>query len=320
MSAEWKRLVEESDVATWWQTEEAYRFFAGTQDFHADVLGVMTDERLMGLAVILRPQVKSGVLQWFSRRALIMGGLLLSNSISDEALTALLHAIHENTTDCIYTEIRDLHDFSRWRQVMETSGWEYQPHLNIRMDTTNAVQAAERIGRHKRRRIDTTLRAGAQVVNHPTEEQLQDYYRLLRQLYKRRVRKPLPSWEFFRTLFHHPACRMVLAENEGRIIGGSVCIVWQGKALYEWYACGRDDDKRIVSPASLTKYAEIQIAGEEGIPMIDLMGAGRPDKPYGVRDFKAEFGGETVEHGRYIYVQKPILYTLGKAGMRICNL
>jgi hypothetical protein len=47
------------------------------------------------------------------------------------------------------------------------------------------------------------------------------------------------------------------------------------------------------------------------------MGAGKPDIPYGVRDFKMEFGGELVEHGRFLCVRKPLLYWIGELGVKI---
>ena len=44
-----------------------------------------------------------------------------------------------------------------------------------------------------------------------------------------------------------------------------------------------------------------------------MMGAGSPgDGGYGVRDFKAKFGGELVEYGRFRYVANKPLYALGK--------
>ena len=52
-------------------------------------------------------------------------------------------------------------------------------------------------------------------------------------------------------------------------------------------------------------------ANNNGIEHFDFMGAGAPDKDYGVRDFKAKFGGELVEHGRFVYICKPWLYKLG---------
>lgn len=47
-----------------------------------------------------------------------------------------------------------------------------------------------------------------------------------------------------------------------------------------------------------------------------MMGAGEPGVPYGVRDFKAEFGGQLVEHGRFIHICKPMLYRIGKLGVK----
>jgi lipid II:glycine glycyltransferase (peptidoglycan interpeptide bridge formation enzyme) len=48
-----------------------------------------------------------------------------------------------------------------------------------------------------------------------------------------------------------------------------------------------------------------------GMAQLDLMGAGRPDEQYGVRDFKAEFGGEMVEYGRYVYAHRSLMYKMG---------
>lgn len=317
---QWKRLAETSSVATWWQTEEAYLLFASIPEYQMYVVSVVEDERLVGVCVIMQTNASNVLLRSFTRRAIVMGGLLIDDNISEAALRALLTAVADKTQDAVYTEIRNLHDYSRWREVFESVGWTYEPHLNVQVDTTNSHSAAARIGKHKQRRIGTSVRAGARVVENPTEKQAYDCYLLLRKLYTTRVRKPLPSWELFATLYRHEACRFVLVENEGKIIGGSVCVLWPGKAIYEWYACGRDDARRTVSPASLTKYAEIQMAGEQHIPLLDLMGAGTPDKPYGVRDFKAEFGGEIVEHGRWMLIHKQALYRLGKTGMHLLSL
>jgi lipid II:glycine glycyltransferase (peptidoglycan interpeptide bridge formation enzyme) len=48
-----------------------------------------------------------------------------------------------------------------------------------------------------------------------------------------------------------------------------------------------------------------------------MMGAGKPDESYGVRDFKAKFGGQLVEHGRFQIVLSPLLYEIGKMGVKM---
>ena len=61
----------------------------------------------------------------------------------------------------------------------------------------------------------------------------------------------------------------------------------------------------------------MKYACDNGYAVFDMMGAGKPDEEYGVRDFKAEFGGELVEHGRFLCVTKPLLYKIGVLGVKI---
>lgn len=313
---QWGQLARESSTATWWQTKEAYQLFSSLPDYRVEVVGVADKDALCGVAVIIRPQARTRVGQWLSRRAVIMGGVMVSDTISDEVYRRLMAAIKEQTSDVIYVEIRNLCDHSAWRGVVAQDGWQYMPHLNIRIDTSNAQAAISRIGKSKRRRIESSVQKGVRVVEHPTMAQVREYYDVLRDLYIQRVHKPLPSWGTWERLYASDMCRYILIEHEGRIIGGSVCVLWEGKVMYEWYACGRDDQRRVISPASLTKYAEIQLAERLGIAQLDLMGAGRPDEKYGVRDFKAEFGGEMVEYGRYVYAHCPMVYKIGTMLMR----
>ena len=48
------------------------------------------------------------------------------------------------------------------------------------------------------------------------------------------------------------------------------------------------------------RWISIDYACKNGIEKFDFMGAGSPDEDYGVRDFKAKFGGSLVEPGRFI--------------------
>jgi lipid II:glycine glycyltransferase (peptidoglycan interpeptide bridge formation enzyme) len=50
------------------------------------------------------------------------------------------------------------------------------------------------------------------------------------------------------------------------------------------------------------------------------MGIGRPDKSYGVRDFKIRFGGDTVNYGRFIRINNKLKYSIAKSGFNILSL
>ena len=155
------------------------------------------------------------------------------------------------------------------------------------------------------------------MVENPTLEQVHECYELLKELYSTRVKTPLFSWEFFEKLYSQPNAKYLLVEFEGKILGGTICVCLPGKALYEWFVCGNDYYRKGIRPSSVATWYGMQYAAQNNYPRFDLMGAGKPDEPYGVRDFKAEFGGKLVEHGRYLYVRKPMLYWIGTIGVKI---
>ena len=129
---------------------------------------------------------------------------------------------------------------------------------------------------------------------------------------------PLWPFQFFENLFYSSFGHYFLIEYNGEIIGGSACAILNNYCVYEWFACGRDGKYKNIYPSSITKYAGINYASMNGFKRFDMMGAGAPnDGGYGVRDFKAEFGGQLVEHGRFKYICNPFLYNIGKLGVAI---
>ena len=161
------------------------------------------------------------------------------------------------------------------------------------------------------------MRDGAKIIYTPTIDQVRAFYTILQDLYQTKVKTPLWSWEFFERLYYiENNAKYILVELDGKIVGGTVCVCLPGKAVYEWYACGLDNCRDDIRPLSVAIWGEMQYAAENGYPLFDFMGAGKPDEPYGVRDFKAEFGGELVEHGRFLCIRKPLLYKIGTFGVK----
>ncbi len=308
----WKSLVETSPVATWFQTEEAYRFYQSVSDMDAFVYGVVEEDRLVGVIVGYTTQEKCKLKQYFTARTIVVGGPLLDENISESALAMLLQIVKKQQGEAIYIETRNLHDYSRWRTVFEANGFAYQPHLNIQV----ACNTNHTMSEQRQRQVKKAIKNGAEICEASSEKEIRDWYQILRQLYRQKVRTPLWSEAFFLQFYRSGGGKFLLVKYEGKIIGGMMCPVLAEKAIYEWYVCGLDEEYKEQYPSVMATYAAIEYAKQKGIPMFDFMGAGVPDKPYGVRDFKMEFGGEQVEHGRYICVQKPILYRIGKWGVR----
>lgn len=308
----WKSLAETSPLSTWFQTEEAYRFYQSMSDMDAFVYGVVEEDRLVGVIVGYTTQEKCKLKQYFTARTIVVGGPLLDENISESALAMLLQIVKKQQGEAIYIETRNLHDYSRWRTVFEANGFAYQPHLNIQV----ACHDQHSMSEQRQRQVKKAIKNGAEICEASSEQEIRDWYLILRQLYRQKVRTPLWSEAFFLQFYRNGVGKYLLVKYEGKVIGGMMCPVFADKAIYEWYVCGLDEEYKEQYPSVMTTYAAIEYVKQKGIPMFDFMGAGVPDKPYGVRDFKMEFGGEQVEHGRYVCVQKPILYRIGKWGVR----
>ena len=314
----WQALVDSSPYATWFQTKEAYEFYAANpNEMKPFAVGVNEDNNLKGLVVGYITNEKNSIKQFLTRRAIIIGGPLLDKNISDEALKILLLAVKRLLKDVIYIETRNFNDYTQWKSIFEHCGFNYQPHLNFHVDTTSVDLVESRLGKNRKRDIKTSIRDGATVIEHPTIEQVRTYYAMLKHLYTTKIKTPLFSWDFFEKLYAHPNGRFILVELNGEIIGGTVCVELPERCLYEWFVCGRDGEWKSIFPSSLATYAGIRYAAEHGCSRFDMMGAGKPDEAYGVRDFKARFGGEQVEHGRYLCIRKPLLYQIGKLGVKL---
>ncbi len=325
---QWEQLVAESSVATWFQTPEAYDFFASLPNILTPFVVALvetpfcaspsTSQSIKGLVVGYITKDKNPIRQFFTRRAIIMGGPLLAEDLTDTELQTLLCAVRKHIgRKAIYIETRNFNDYSHWRNTFEACGFTYQPHLNFHIDTTSEAIIKSNLGRGRRREVKIALQQGAQIIEHPTLQQVHNYYTILANLYRTKIHLPLFPWEFFEHLYTLSSAHFLLIAQNNNIIGGTVCMELKEQCIYEWYACGEDETYRQCYPSTMGTYAGMLYAAEHACPRFDMMGAGKPTEGYGVRDFKRQFGGTLVEHGRFLHIHHPLLYKLGTLGVRI---
>lgn len=345
---EWNALVHASATGTWFQSPEAFDFFASMLElFKPFAVAVACDPagtrtRLRAVCVGFVTVEKNTVKQFFTRRAIIIGGPCVADDCTDEEVAALMKAVKSTLligrdgvgSSPIYIETRNFNDYSRWKGAFERAGFNYEPHLNFHVDTSSVEVVEANLGKSRKRDIRTSLRDGATIIEKPTLEQVREYYAILENLYKTRVKTPLFPFSFFEKLWQHKDGRFILVELNGEIIGGTVCVVLDKNksaiinhkseitmtpsgVMYEWFACGRDGEWKTIFPSTVATYSGIRYAAEHGCARFDMMGAGTPNEAYGVRDFKAKFGGTEVEQGRFLCITKPLLYKIGVLGVKI---
>ena len=312
-------MVKLSPVATWFQTREAYDFFKSLSFLETVVVAVENAGRLKGVVVGYVQKDGGWLEKYFSRRAIIFGGPLLANDITEQELGLLLLSLKDYLRQkAIYIETRNYNDYSIWQSVFEGYGFYYEPHYDIHVDTSTMPTVDENLGKSRKRDIRVSFRDGATIVEHPTIEQVKACYSILKDLYQTKVKTPLFPLEFFEKLFELSSSVVLLVEYEGKIIGGTFCVGLQGKALYEMYACGQDGLYKNIHPSELATYAGLKWAAENGFVKFDMMGAGKPgDGGYGVRDFKLKFGGQLLDQGRFICVCNRMLFDVGRFGVKM---
>ena len=321
---EWAMLLEISSTASWFQTKQAYDFFASLPSLLFPFgYGVYRENILKGVCIGFVTLENNPVMQFFTRRAIINGGPLLAEDATQEEVTSLMLTIIESLQHMswkqrpIYIEIRNFNDYSHYKNAIVQGGFTYKEHYDFQVPTLSPEQVLQQMDEGRRRNVRATIKAGAMIVDNPSIKQVQEFYGILQGLYSQKIRLPLFSLIFFEAL--RVACNSVflLLEYNGRIIGGTVCVMLEGKCMYEWYVCGEDGVYEGVYPSSYATYAGLQYAAKNNMPLFDMMGAGVPDVPNGVRDFKARFGGHLVENGRFLAIIHPALYRLGECVVKM---
>ncbi len=316
----WAALVNESQVATWFQTQEAFAFFESLSFFEAFAYAVESDGKLKGVVVGYIQKDGGKIKQFFSRRAIVTGGPMLSDEITDEELGFLLSALKKKLQKkAIFIETRNFNDYSRWRQVFEQSGFGYEPHYDVQVETTSMDLVNSKLDRNRKRNIKKALENGLVIDENPSADDLRTLYSMLDELYTTKVKTPLFPFEFFDKLSNIPSSRFFLAKNaEGQLLGGLVCVVLEHRCVYAWLACGDDFNHKALSPSVMVNYAGVIYAARQGASRFDFMGAGKPDDGgYGVRDFKLKFGGDLVEYGRFVHVCNRLLFGIGKLAVSL---
>ena len=319
--AGWSEFVQNHPEGNVFQTPEFFRFISSIPSYQAVVVGAIADDLSIGGILVGVIQKEKGYLKSkFSSRLIVWGGPLTAipnNGIAD----LLLNSLMKHKRECIYFEFRNLFSLKDDQLSFAKHKFKYSPHLNFLVNTEDKDQTMKRISSGKKRQIKKSLSGDARIITDVSIEQVKKFYSILEKIYKEKVKKPLPAWTFFEQFFHQKEIGFyMLIERKGEIIGGIMCLVYGQKTIYEWYIAGEDGIHQGIYPSILATWAPIEFAMNNGLRKFDFLGAGKPGKDYGVREFKSTFGGDLVNFGRYTRINNRALYFIGKIGLNALNL
>jgi lipid II:glycine glycyltransferase (peptidoglycan interpeptide bridge formation enzyme) len=288
---------------------------------HRPTLWAALDSEGTPLALLLPVHLTlfGGWLRRLTSRAVAYGSLLCAPGPQGQAaLESLLQAYRQAVGgQILFTELRNLADLSDYQPILASQGFEYEEHLNYLIDLDLPVQEVmQNIGSRTRKNIRRGLRRGDVTIQEVSQrEGIADCYALLAQTYTQ-ARVPLADRSLFEAAFDllYPKgmVKFLLAQVEDAYAAVSVELLYKG-VIYGWYG-GMDREYSRYLPNELLIWHILSWGAENGYRTYDFGGAGKPNEDYGVRDFKAKFGGELVCFGRNTCVHAPRLLHLSRLG------
>lgn len=314
---DWKIFLDKNECSSPFQTPEYFEFFNSVDNFSAEVFAVENDKRDIAGLVVVTIQQEKGLKASFTKRGIIYGGPVLSNAKAAESLFKYVVDYYKNKL--IYLETRNFFDYSAYKNLLTKNGWSYIPWLNFQLQTNNPEAINKNMSSSRSRQIRKGLKNGAEIMEARNESDVKAFYKILQGLYETKIKKPLLPESFFENFYNQSLGKYLLVFYKGNVIGGIMCPIMPNKAIYEFYVCGLDQEYRDQNPSILATWAAIDYGINNNLHYFDFMGAGSPEEEYGVREFKSRFGGEEVEHGRFLYILNKSKYKIGKLGLKVLS-
>ena len=276
-------------------------------------------EKIVGFLLAFRQvQYRLFPLNFLSSRNIIWGGPLVLDD-SAQVYEGLYEIYRREQPIGIYTQVRNLFDQSKHQELMKQLGFQYEEHLNIIIDLSKSEQQLwQEVDSKRRNEIRRAIKEGTTVEVANERNSLEECYLILKEVYQR-AKLPLPPLKHFESLWHYnnerKGLKLFVAKFEGKIIGCMMCLAY-GDTLFDYYA-GAYSTYYQKYPNDLIPWEVFKWGKENNFTKFDFGGAGKPNVPYGVRDYKKKFGGTMVNYGRFEKIHFPILYRIVTWGFNL---
>lgn len=266
------------------------------------------------MLAIIQYQFENPILKYFSSRSVIWGSPIVENKQSKyfSALFEEYNSIIRKKV--LYTQIRNLTDMQTYKSFFENQHFSFEEHLNIHIDLKKTKDELWKdISSKRRNEVRRAIKEGTTFEMINTEDSLVLCYDILNEVYTR-ARLPLPSLNHFKALLkqanNNLGLRIGTAYFEGNIIGCMLVLVYN-ETIYDYYA-GSYSAFYKKYPNDLIPWEIFKWGKKNGYSRFDFGGAGKPNEPYGVRNYKKKFGGEFVNFGRFVKVHNQFIYNIAE--------
>lgn len=261
-----------------------------------------------------------GMLSSFTSRSVIQGApLFVDSERGRKAVQELMVRYNDLIKNkIVYSQIRNMWDISNCREIMDEQGYEYEEHLDFLIDLGRSENDIwSDIQKSRRKGINRAERDGIVVRNIENKNELDLCYDLVLDTYNR-FKIPIADISLFEAVYDDLSgtglADFFIAYKDEEAVGARITLNYKDM-VYDWYAGSRQGidyvDEALVWHILKTNAGKYKV--------FDFGGAGHPDKPYGVREFKRRFGGEMVNYGRYEKVHSALRKKVAFTGLSLYN-
>lgn len=319
----WHNFVQHHPQGNIFHSPEMFDLFARLKN-HTPSLWAALDEtgEVQALLLPINITLKEGLWRQLTTRAVAYGSVLCQESETGrQALRCLLDTYRQQIPpETLFTELRNLADLEPIQPLLQNQQFIYEPHLNFLINLDLPVDdIMQNIGKRTRKQIRNAISKQEVIITEATTKaDVRACYDLIQKSYAA-AQVYLADFSFFETAFEilqpHGMIKFFLGKVGDVSVASSVELPYKN-IVYGWYS-GVDRDYSNYYPGEVLIWHVLEWSATNGYTVYDFGGAGHPDEDYGVRRFKAKFGGELVNFGRNTCVHRPMALQLSKAGYEI---
>ncbi len=312
----WLKFVNNHSKGNVFQLPFMYEIYKGTEDYKPFVFALYdVNDEIIGILVGTSISY-FGISSVFTSRNIISGGPIVRNN-DQKLITYLLdHYNARESSKILFTEIKNFNEQLNENDAYQASSYKFESHLNFLIDlSVSKDKIWSRINRSRKKSIKKAEKLGVYFseIDIKDTQKLSKAYLIIQDVYHR-AKLPLPKIDIFKNAVNNSdknsQLKIFSVIFEEEIIGVRFTLIYRDY-IYGWYA-GSYSKFYKYSPNELLAWKTLEWGHDNGYKTFDYGGAGKPNIPYGVRDFKSKFGGILVNFGRYEFVHKPLIMSVAK--------
>ena len=319
----WRDFLKANPQSNIFHTPEMFEVFNQAQGYKPDSWFILNrSNNLLAIFLPVYVTLFDGLLKRFTTRAVSFGSILYEpGSEGENAIKFLLEKYCKKINgQILFTELRNLSDQNEIQGILNDCGYYYEDHLNYLINLNcSAEDLLKSFGKRTRKRIRRALKQQKVIVKDLENfDELELSYKLINKSYSS-ANVPLADFSLFKAAFDilspKGMVKFLVSWVDDTAVAASAELIYKD-TIYGWYG-GVDRGFSEFVPNELLMWHILKWGAENGFRLYDFGGAGKPDEEYGVRDFKAKFGGELVCYGRNTLIHAPIRLAVSKFGYEI---